>query len=92
MHGYQGERTPHAHYASPGRRSEPARLAFGDLFDVVEGVLCTRCPLAIGPVVAGAQVGVDPDVRVGDVLIRDLLGRDLAVDMTGPVLLVVGYY
>jgi hypothetical protein len=92
MHRYPGERTPHAHYVGRARRFEPVRMAFVDLFDVVEGVPCTRRPLAIGPVTAGAHVGIDLNVRIGDVLVSDLLGRDLAVDMTGPILLVVGYY
>jgi hypothetical protein len=67
-------------------------MAFADLFDIVGGVPCTRRPLAIGPVTAAANVGIDLDLRVGDVLLGDLFGRDLAVDMTGPILLVVGYY
>lgn len=92
MYRNPGELTRLAHYVSPGRRIGPSRVAFSELFDVVEGIPCTRRPLAIGPVTAAANVGIDVDLRVGDVPLYELMGRDLAVDMTGPILLVVGYY
>jgi hypothetical protein len=92
MHRYPGERTPRGYYVSSRCHPGPARISFFDLFDVIGGVPCTRRPLSIGPVTAGANVGIDLDLRIGDLLLGDLFGRDLAVDMTGPIQLVVGYY